>query len=216
MLGYVPRASPRCPKYSAVVRRSKMISSVRLVFTAASSCGRGAIIATTPLRAWNPATRKRASLTESGSLSRRCTRSIAQLSADSADTRAESSGARWHDWLACPASICQAFRRHTVQRGNNRLSCFLDDGVRLRYPRGLQEALIAISVQCTLTFTPIRARSWRHPLNKPVAEENLFAIRNHLREQRLGLRRLPRHARSQEQKLRWRPLAPHQPCKPDK
>lgn len=193
-----------------------MISIVRSVFTAASSCGRGALIATTPLRAWNPCNPKarvfdgirftfptlhsfgRPAFCGFRRYARRVPRgTLARLA-------------------RLPRLDLPGIPQHTVQRGNNRLSCFLDDGVRLRYPRGLQEALIAISVQCTLTFTPIRARSWRHPLNKPVVEENLFAIRNYLREQRLGLRRLPRHARSQEQKLRWRPLAPHQPRKPDK
>ncbi|WP_310150248.1 hypothetical protein [Luteimonas sp. 3794] len=34
-----------------------------------------------------------------------------------------------------------------MQRGNNRLPCFLDDGDRLRYLQALQEALMATGVQ---------------------------------------------------------------------
>ena len=37
--------------------------------------------------------------------------------------------------------------QHIVQRGNNRLPCFLDDGDRLRYLTLLREALLATGVQ---------------------------------------------------------------------
>jgi putative transposase len=37
--------------------------------------------------------------------------------------------------------------QHVVQRGNNRLPCFLDDGDRLRYLQLLREALLATDVQ---------------------------------------------------------------------
>jgi putative transposase len=37
--------------------------------------------------------------------------------------------------------------QHVVQRGNNRLPCFLDDGDRLRYLHLLREALLATGVQ---------------------------------------------------------------------
>lgn len=37
--------------------------------------------------------------------------------------------------------------QHVVQRGNNRLPCFLDDDDRLRYLQLLREALLATDVQ---------------------------------------------------------------------
>ncbi len=55
---------------------------------------------------------------------------------------------RQPDWMArLPRLDLPGIPQHIVQRGNNRLPCFLDDGDRLRYLQLLREALLATRVR---------------------------------------------------------------------
>lgn len=47
------------------------------------------------------------------------------------------------DMARLPRLDLPGIPQHIVQRGNNRLPCFLDDGDRLRYLHLLGEALLA-------------------------------------------------------------------------
>jgi len=54
-------------------------------------------------------------------------------------------------WPASLASTCPGIPQHVVQRGNNRLPCFLDDGDRMRYLQLLRESLA--TTHCRLHAT---------------------------------------------------------------
>ncbi|MGA7296212.1 MAG: hypothetical protein WBW92_01710 [Rhodanobacteraceae bacterium] len=61
--------------------------------------------------------------------------------------------------------------QHIVQRGNNRLPCFLDDIDRAHYLILLREA-------------PLRAAAYRAILYEPLSDDTLEEIRTYLQQQR--------------------------------
>ena len=74
--------------------------------------------------------------------------------------------------------------QHIVQRGNNRLPCFLDDADRARYRQLLREVLLATG--CRL-HAYVLMDNHVHLLATPpeaISDEDLAAIRLYLQQQR--------------------------------
>ena len=74
--------------------------------------------------------------------------------------------------------------QHIVQRGNNRLPCFLDDGDRLRYLQALQEALMATGVQLHAYVLMV---NHVHLLATPAAAGDIGRLMQRLGRQYVGL-----------------------------
>ena len=74
--------------------------------------------------------------------------------------------------------------QHIVQRGNNRLPCFLDDGDRLRYLQALQEALMTTGVQL---HAYVLMDNHVHLLATPAAAGDIGRLMQRLGRQYVGL-----------------------------
>lgn len=74
--------------------------------------------------------------------------------------------------------------RHIVQRGNNRLPCFLDDGDRLRYLHLLREVLLATGVRL---HAYVLMDNHVHLLATPASSGEIARCMQQLGRQYLGL-----------------------------
>jgi len=74
--------------------------------------------------------------------------------------------------------------QHIVQRGNNRLPCFLDDADRLRYLQAMQEALLATEVQL---HAYVLMDNHVHLLATPAAAGDIGRLMQRLGRQYVGL-----------------------------